>query len=156
MSRRRQSDDCDTVDLDVEWPREAWNAEKDARWRFRMEIPRVYVVELSEVGRIRAIHVALDHALHRRPGSFQTPLHLIKDDFGLLLERALSRLPADGIKWGQTGNEDEIARDDDRKDRSLASTLQIRRKRLYPDRSALHIPLLDALVVGWTPIVRTV
>jgi len=54
------------------------------------------------------------------------------------------------------GNEDEIARDDDGKDRPLASTFQIRRKRLYPDRSALHMSYQDALVIGWTPIVRTV
>jgi len=153
---RRGSDDCDAINLDIEWPREARNAQKDARWRFLREIARINVVEPAEVGRIRAIDIALDHPLHGRPGGLQAPLHLVKDDFGLLLERESSSLAAGGVKWGQTGNEDEIARDNDRKDWSLAATLQIRRKRLYPNRSAFHILSLNAFVIGWTPIIRAV
>jgi hypothetical protein len=60
-----ESDDCDAINLDVEWPGEARHAQKNARWRFLGKIPRVDLIEPAEAGHIGAIDIALDHPLHR-------------------------------------------------------------------------------------------
>src|SRR5439155_5805911 len=74
------------IDLDVEGPRPAWNAQKDPRRTFYREVPRIHFVDLAEVGHIRAVDVAFEHMRHGRAGALQASLHLIEHDLGLAFD----------------------------------------------------------------------
>jgi len=111
--------------------------QENTRRGFAREIAFVDGVERCEVrGFGRAINIALEYLRERRPGGFETFLHLHEDDLGLALERQTFDLAGAGIERWQAGQEYKTAGEGDRIDRPFASAFEIARVRLYPQ--SLH------------------
>src|SRR5262245_13452598 len=136
------SNDRNTIDHDVERARKRRHAQEDPRRRLHGEVTRVDLVEGRELRRVGAVDVALHHALQGRASGLQAALHLLEHDLGLAREGLTADLAGVGVEGRKARHENEAARDDDRKDRPLASPLQVRRERLDPDRCPLHAALL--------------
>jgi len=81
--------DGDAFDLDIEWSRPRGNIDEDAGQRVRWEVAGVDLVHRRECIDGSAVHLTLQHMLHRRARSFGAELHLLQDELGLTLDRSL-------------------------------------------------------------------
>src|ERR1700754_141440 len=131
------SDYGDAVDFDIEASSPSRDIYEDSRRRCSRKIlciDRIYSGELVDLG---AIHVALEHLLHRRAGRFNTELQLVHDNLRLPFDRYVSDLTRLRIKWGQARYEKQISCPSDNRCGCLPP-FKICGERLHTDNFAIH------------------
>ncbi len=123
--------------ISIEMPGPGRHADEDPRWRIFRKVTRVDRVDGSELLDRRAVHIALEHVVQRRPRRLDAKLELLQNELGLAFNGCVHDLAGLGIERRKARDIDRVAVAGDRRGRRLPP-LQIGGQRLDTNDFPFH------------------